>query len=86
MPRTAIAVTNIAQSLGTPAAAGTAVDVANGMYVDVGGRTNRLLLLLRNTAGAAKLLMSFRTAKRLVPAFTVSATWRSACRPEVRGY
>lgn len=55
MARTQIPLTNLAKNGLVNAPAGTAVDVANGHYIDVGGLAGRLLLWINNTFAGTKV-------------------------------
>lgn len=56
MARTAIPLTNLAKDAGINEPAGTAVDVANGHYVDIGGLSGQLVLWVNNTFAGTKVV------------------------------
>jgi hypothetical protein len=56
MARTQIPITNLLANTGIAAPAGTAVDPANGHYVDVSGLSGRLEIYVNNTVAATKVV------------------------------
>ncbi|HZP14699.1 MAG TPA: hypothetical protein VFA96_02665 [Nocardioides sp.] len=56
MARTAIPLTNLTKDNGINEPAGTAVDQANGHYVDCSGLTGQLILWVNNTFAGTKVV------------------------------
>lgn len=52
MARDAVAITALSLNGGVARPAGTTISVANGAYADVGFNTDKLIVEVRNTAGA----------------------------------